>query len=286
MSLASVDGKAKYSAPAAGCAADALLALARSGTDLSVTDLSELTGHTKSLLYRVLAELEPRRYVTRLDSSNYTLGVATVELGGAFAVEMPLMSSVRRVCRWLAELTDETVNLGLLQGEQVLYLIREEGARSVFALSFVGKLLPANAVALGKALLAEHPDDHVRQIFAAQLKDHGALTALTEGTITDLDDLVAELGRVREQGHAEEHGETVAGRCCIAVTAPFGQQRDTRTVGLSVSMDEKRFDEARHLVLNGLRDARDQIAREVRGRAAIGEQTSPAEIMLGGMSQW
>ena len=69
-------------------------------------------------------------------------------------LKMPLMSSVRRVCRWLAELTDETVNLGLLQGEQVLYLIREEGARSVFALSFVGKLLPANAVALGKALLA------------------------------------------------------------------------------------------------------------------------------------
>ena len=98
--------------------------------------------------------------MTKLDSGHYTLGLATVELGGAFALQMPLMSSVRRVCRWLAQQTEETVNLGILQGDQVLYLVREEGGRSVFALSAVGRLLPASAVALGKALSwRSKPDD-------------------------------------------------------------------------------------------------------------------------------
>jgi DNA-binding IclR family transcriptional regulator len=277
--------KPRYSAPAAGCAADILLALARQGVELSLNDLSEQTGHTKSLVYRVLAELEPRRYVTKLDSGHYTLGLATVELGGAFAVQMPLMSSVRRVCRWLARLTEETVNLGVLQSDQVLYLVREEGGRSVFALSTVGKLLPANAVALGKALLALHTDDRVRRLFAPQLEEQGQLTAITENTITRLDDLVSELARVRATGHAEEHGESVPGRCCIAVTAPFGQL-EGRAVGISVSMDEGRFDEARDAVLNGLREARDQIAREVRGRAAVGDEASGADLMIGGMSHW
>jgi DNA-binding IclR family transcriptional regulator len=277
--------KPRYSAPAAGCAADILLALARQGVELSLNDLSEHTGHTKSLVYRVLAELEPRRYVTKLDSGHYTLGLATVELGGAFAVQMPLMSSVRRVCRWLARLTEETVNLGVLQSDQVLYLVREEGGRSVFALSTVGKLLPANAVALGKALLALHTDDRVRRLFAPQLEEQGQLTAITENTITRLDDLVSELARVRATGHAEEHGESVPGRCCIAVTAPFGQL-EGRAVGISVSMDEGRFDEARDAVLNGLREARDQIAREVRGRAAVGDEASGADLMIGGMSHW
>lgn len=283
MSVASA--KPKYSAPAAGCAADILLALARRGMKLSVSDLSEYTGHTRSLVYRTLAELEPRRYVTKLDSGEYTLGLATVELGGAFALHMPLMSSIRRVCRWLAKLTEETVNLGVLQGDQVLYLVREEGGRSVFALSTVGKLLPANAVALGKALLALNTDDRVRSIFAPQLEDQGQLTAITEKTITRLDDLLPDLARVRALGHAEEHGEVVAGRCCMAVTAPFGAVEE-RAVAISVSMDEARFHEAREAVLNGLREARDQIDREVRGRAAVGDEASGTDLMIVGMSQW
>ncbi len=283
MSVAPV--KTKYSAPAAGCAADILLALARRGEELSIGELSEQTGHSKSLVYRVLAELEPRRYVTKLETGHFTLGLATVELGGAFAVQMPLMSSLRRVCRWLAELTGETVNLGVLQGAHVLYLVREEGQRSVFLLSSVGKLLPANAVALGKAMLALYDDERVREIFHEQLEEHGQLTAITKETITGLDDLIAELARVRAAGHAEEHGEAVGGRCCVAMTAPFGQLED-RALGISVSMDEARFGAAREGVLKGLEDARDQIAREVRGRAAVGVDTSATELMIGGMSHW
>jgi DNA-binding IclR family transcriptional regulator len=275
----------RYSAPAAGCAADILIALARRGMALSVNDLAEHTGHTKSLVYRTLAELEPRRYVTKLDTGHYTLGTATVELGGAFALQVPLIASVRGVCRWLAKLTEETVNLGVLQGDQVLYLVREEGGRSVFALSTVGKLLPANAVALGKALLALNTDARVRDIFAAQLEQHGQLTAITQNTRTGLDDLISQLARVRALGHAEEHGEAVAGRCCMAVTAPFGG-REQRAVGISVSMDETRFQQAHEAVLNGLREARDQISREVRGRAAVGDEASGTNLMIGGMSPW
>lgn len=285
MKPASIEDKSRYSAPAAGCAADVLLAMARTGAELSVADLASRTGHTKSLVYRVLAELERRRYVVRLESGTYSLGLATVELGGAFAAQMPLMSSMRGVCRWLAGLTEETVNLGILQGDHVLYLMREEGGRSVYALSFVGKLLPANAVALGKALLAVHPDDRVREIFTDQLNAEGHLAALTEDTITTLDELNENLAQVRRHGYAEEHGEAVVGRCCMAVTAPFGEHPD-RTVGIGVSMDAARLHEAHDVVLGGLQEARDQIAREVLGRAAIGEEASRTELLIGGMTQW
>jgi DNA-binding IclR family transcriptional regulator len=285
MSIAPAPDRSRYSAPAAGCAADILLALARTGSALSIGELAQQTSSTKSLVYRVLAELERRRYVARLDDGTYSLGLATVELGGAFTVQMPLMASVRRVCRWLADLTEETVNLGILQGDHVLYLMREEGGRSVYALSFVGKLLPANAVALGKALLAVLPSERVREVFAEQLESEGRLAALTENTITTLEELAEDLERTRERGYAEEHGEAVAGRCCMAITAPFGA-RSRATVGIGVSMDAGRRDELHHVVLSGLREARDQIAREVSGRAAIGEEASRIELMIGGMTNW
>lgn len=285
MSLTPVEARSRYSAPAAGCAADVLLTLARTGAPLTIGQLAASTGATKSLVYRVLAELERRRYVTRLEDGTYSLGLATVELGGAFAAQMPLMTSVRRVCRWLADFTEETVNLGVLQGDHVLYLMREEGGRSVYALSFVGKLLPANAVALGKALLARLAPERVPEIFARQLQTEGRLAALTEDTITSPEDLMEDLARVRQRGYAEELGEAVGGRCCMAVTAPF-DDRSQSAVGIGVSMDASRRDELHDLVLAGLRDARDQISREVLGRAAIGEETSRTELLIGGMTQW
>jgi DNA-binding IclR family transcriptional regulator len=283
MNQPSGNGKPKYSAPAAGCAADLMLALARGDSELSINELAGRTGCTKSLVYRVLTELEARDLVSKLDNGNYGLGLAVVELGGAFSASVPLMSSVRGVCRRLADLTGETVNLGILQGDQVLYLMREEGARSVFAVSHVGKLLPANAVALGKALLALKSDDAVAETFAERLAREGQLSALTPKTITTLDELISELARVREQGHAEEHGEAVIGRCCIAATAPF-DQHNIASVAISVSMDETRFRETRETMLGALLQARDQVARQARGRAAIGEAPSRTEVVIGGLS--
>src|SRR5919106_1082271 len=249
MSNNRADGKPRYSAPAAACAADLLLVLARSESALSIAQLSERAGYTKSLVYRVLGELEARDYVSRLPDGGYWLGLAVVELGGAFTASVPLMSSVRRVLRRLADLTEETVSLGMLQGDQALYLMREEGARSVFAVSHVGKRLPANAVALGKTL----------------------------------DALLDDLARVRERGHAEEHGEAVRGRCCVAATAAFHQQ-GIDNVAISISMDEARFHPARESILEALLKARDQVAREAHGRAAIGEAPSPSEVVMGGLS--
>jgi DNA-binding IclR family transcriptional regulator len=278
MSTNAPNGKPKYSA--AGCAADILLALARDQTELSVKQLAERTGCTKSLVYHVLAELESRDYVMKLANGDHSLGLAVVELGGAFSVGVPLMASVRRVCRRLAHVTGETVNRGILQGDQVLYLMREEGARSVFAVSHVGKLLPANAVALGKALLALRTDDEVRATFAGQLAAHGQLSSLTQKPITTVDALIEDLARVRTEGHAEEHGEAVAGRCCVAVTAPF-EQHNINSVAVSVSMDETRFHQTCDVMLASLLQARDQVSREARGRAAIGETPSRTEVVMG-----
>jgi DNA-binding IclR family transcriptional regulator len=260
-----------------------LLVLARSDSALSIAELSERTGYTTSLVYRVLGELEARDYASKRPNGGYSLGLAVVELGGAFTASVPLMSSVRGVLRRLADVTEETASLGILQGDQVLYLMREEGARSVFALSRVGKRLPANAVAIGKALLAEKTDAEIRATFAASLDGDGELAALTPTTITSLDALLDDLAHVRERGHAEEHGEAVRGRCAVAATAAFHQQ-GIDNVAISISMNEARFDLAHASILENLLEACDRVAREARGRAAIGEPQSPPEVVVGGLS--
>jgi hypothetical protein len=71
----------------------------------------------------------------------------------------------------------------------------------------------------------------------------------------------------------------------MVVTTPFGGL-ERRAVGISVSMDEARFQEAREAVLKGFRDARDQISHGVCGRATVGDEASGTDLIIGGIPPW
>jgi DNA-binding IclR family transcriptional regulator len=253
----------RYSAPAAACAADVLLALAREGP-ATLPQLVGRTGATRSLVYRVLAELQQRRCVARARDGRYSLGVATIELGGAYARGVPFMEAVRAVLRELAHASGETASLGTLRGGDVLYLMREEGERSVYAVSGPGKLLPANATALGKALLARQPDEAVK----ARLAEVGELPRLTDRTIAAVDDLLADLEKTRRRGWALEEGEAVPGRCCVAVAVGCtAWGLDDLAVGLS--MEQSRHDDEGDELIRVVRESGARIEREIEGRASI-----------------
>jgi DNA-binding IclR family transcriptional regulator len=266
----------RYSAPAAGCAADALLALARDGA-ATLPELAARTGATRSLLYRVLAELERRQCVARIGDGRYSLGVAAVELGGAYAREVPFMDSLRRVLRELAHASGETASVATLRGEQVLYLMREEGERSIFAVSAPGKLLPANATGVGKALLARQSDEDV----LARLGANRELPRLTERTIVDLEELLADLRKTRERGWALEDGEAVRGRCCIAVAITCSAS-GLDDLAVSLSMEQVRLRDEGPELLRLVTETGARIEREVQARhetgATPGGDTPLAEI--------
>jgi DNA-binding IclR family transcriptional regulator len=263
----------RYSAPAAACAADVLLALAREGA-ATLPELAGRTGATRSLVYRVLAELERRQYVARGHDGRYALGVATMELGGAYAREVPFMDSVRRMLRELAHASGETASLGTLRDRDVLYLMREEGERSIFAVSAPGKLLPANATALGKALLARQTDDAV----AERLASH-ELPRLTDRTIATVGELLVDLGHTRQRGWALEEGEAIRGRCCVAVAVTCAVQGlDDLAVGLS--MERARLHKEGRDLVGVVVESGARIEREVQARIDPGAAGSEALVEI------
>jgi IclR family transcriptional regulator, blcABC operon repressor len=253
----------RYSAPAAACAADVLLSLAREGP-AALPQIVLRVGATRSLVYRVLAELEQRQCVARTGDGRYSLGVAAIELGGAYARGVPFMESVRGVLRELAHASGETASLGTLRGGGVLYLMREEGERSVFAVSGPGKLLPANATALGKALLARHQDEGVKRRLARYIE----LPRLTDRTIATVDELLVDLAQTRQRGWALEEGEAVPGRCCVAVAMGcMAWGLDDLAVGLS--MEQSRLHDEGEALVRLVVESGARIEREIDGRTAV-----------------
>ena len=71
-----------YAAPAAACAAEVLLALAKAPEPLSMSALAKMTGRTKSLVFRVIRELEVTDCVRVSEDGRYSLGISALELGG------------------------------------------------------------------------------------------------------------------------------------------------------------------------------------------------------------
>jgi DNA-binding IclR family transcriptional regulator len=130
--------------------------------------------------------------------------------------------------RKLLETFRETVNLGVLYQGEVVYLQILESTRSMRMSAQPGQRNPVHCTALGKALIAYLPEADLQAIVALR-----GLPALTPRTITTLEQLQAELARVRSRGYAIDDIENEKGVRCVA--APIFNHQDEVIAAISLS---------------------------------------------------
>jgi len=194
----------------------------------SLTELSLHTGINKSTALRILAHLEREGYVFRDTRGAYHTGTALLRLGVRSSLEVHLREAAQAPMRELWRITQETVNLGLLDGLEVLYLDSLESPQSFRLVANVGTRAVAYRTALGKAILAFTPPPD-REASLAAFQFH----AFTPRTITTRAQLEAELASVETQGYAIDDEESVLGVRCLA--APIFDTAHAVVAGISIS---------------------------------------------------
>lgn len=254
--------QATYSAPAAACAADVLHALKASDIPLSLAQLERSLSRSKSLIFRVLRELETRELIARDSAGRYRLGIEAFEMGAAYLNQSTYTDVIRRVLEQLARETRDTVNLGVLRGNDVLYVMKFPGASSYVTISRVGGRVPANCVAIGKALLAELSDADIRSRFSHPLPQ------MTEHSVQTVDDLLTEVAYARRNGYAIDREQAALGRCAMAVTAG-ALQPGGDDMAISISTAATDFDLHIQFLLGQLQHARSIIERDREARVAL-----------------
>ena len=216
------------------------LAEAPAGAPLGVSEVARRAGVTKSAAFRILANLERRGYVAKDPvSARYSLGTQLVYLGERSLGAMDLRAAARPSLEALQQRFGETVNLGVREGAEVVYVDMIESSHGLRMAARVGGRDYLHSTALGKAMLAFLPPaerDHLLQM-------RNALPARTERTITDPGKLRAELERVRERGIAEDRDENEVGARCLG--APIFDHRGIVAGAISVSAPDSRLDDAR-----------------------------------------
>ncbi|MFC8344797.1 IclR family transcriptional regulator [Streptomyces sp. NPDC057280] len=179
------------------------LLAARGDRPARLQELADELQVPRSSMYALLQTLISRGWVrTDITGSLYGIGIHALLTGTSYLDSDPRVRVVRPYLDEASDALGETIHLGRLDGRDVAYLATRESHEYLRTISRVGRRLPAHAGALGKALLAEHPD--------ADLPE-GPYEALTSRTRTTREALTADLAETRARGYSVDREEGVPG---------------------------------------------------------------------------
>jgi DNA-binding IclR family transcriptional regulator len=179
---------------------------------LSLIELTERLHQPKSSLYRIILTLEKLGYVTRDDGDGkYCLGYKSLVITRKLLEKSSIrVSSIAEMNR-LVDKYGDTVNLGVLSDNHVLYLEIIEGTNALRMTDTVGSKAPLHASAMGKVIMSYLSKEEVHEILA-KIK----LFSITANTIIVKREFLNELTKIRKQGYALDDQEIVQGARCVA----------------------------------------------------------------------
>ncbi|HHQ4554064.1 TPA: DNA-binding transcriptional regulator KdgR [Aeromonas veronii] len=214
--------------------------------DIGVTELSQRIMMSKSTVYRFLQTMKTLGYVNQEgETDKYTLSLKLFELGGRALEHQDLIQIADVQMHRLGKLTKETLHLGALDENSVVYLHKIDSEYNLRMYSRIGRRCPLYSTALGKVMMAWLPEEEVRSMLAGVTFER-----FTEHTLANVDALLAELAQVRGQGYAEDNEENENGLRCFGV--PIYNRMGRIITGLSLSLPIVRFEESKRAELVSL----------------------------------
>ncbi len=220
----------------------------------SLNDLAQRLDLTRSTAHRLASALVDRGYLAYTPRMGYRLGAKLLELGHVAQGQTDLIQVARPHIETLAASTEDTVHLGVLDGDRALYLDKIPGRRRVSINSRVGDRHRLTSTGLGKALLLDHQATDWKAYLDADLTD-GAPPV-------DGAQWLARMAGYAQAGRAYDLEENEDQIRCVA--APIRDAADRIVGAISVSSAGQYMDDARMNALSAeVRATAQAISREL-----------------------
>jgi DNA-binding IclR family transcriptional regulator len=222
-------------------AAQLLVMVVESDDPVSVGELAERSDLPKSTVSRLVSALERQALVQR-ESSRGPLraGPVLMRMAHRGLTDRDLVELCEPTLARLAELSGETVNLGVPTSLGVEHLAQIDSVHFIGGTNWMGRRVPVHTNALGKVLLA----------FGAARLPRGPLERMTDHTVTDRAVLDRELAAIREAGYAVVVDELEPN--LAAVAAPVRVAGGDVVGAISVSGPDHRLSRERLEDLGGI----------------------------------
>lgn len=180
---------------------------------LSFTEIKDTLNIPKSSLSNLMDDMEGYGYLTRNPSTlRYSKGIKLIENSMLCVKNSDILSDIALELDLVCNQIKETFHAGVLDGTNVVYIGKSSYRSTLSLTSRSGLCAPAHSTAMGRALLAQKTDDEVRAIYEGI-----TLERVTPYTLTNLELLIEELHKVREQGYSKEVQQSCMNASCLSV---------------------------------------------------------------------
>ncbi len=226
--------KSEYTVQAVCNAIDILELLGNSEHELAISEIVSELSLTKSNVNKLLANLERFGYVEHNRyTGNFRLGVKTFQISQTYMNKISLIEVSHYAMQALRDKLNESVYIGVLHGNNVVYLDVIETDEAVRVLPRTGNVGPAYALSIGKAQLSLLDDSDILSRF-------DSFNKYTSKTVDSPEALLEDIKKVRERGYALDLEEYEEGVNCIG--APILNFMGEAIAGISVSAPFSRMD--------------------------------------------
>lgn len=215
-------------------ALDILLLLYNNRDEMGISDIGRELELHKSTVHRTLSTLKEKGFVYKNEENDkYWLGIKVYAMGLLVGEKLSLVDIIKPYSKELYEEFHEVVNVSILDQDvnknyKTIVISKESENKKVLSVNpDVGSSSDAHVSSVGKCLLAFGKDINLEERSDQSLKEY------TKNTITNWDDLLEELEKVRQVGYAIDNEEQEIGLYCIG--APILDRRGNAIASISMS---------------------------------------------------
>lgn len=237
---------------------DVIEALGNGVRKKSISNIADETGLSRAAARRLLMTLAERQFVTT-DGKTFALSPRVLNLGLTYLHTLPFWPYAQPALEELRATTHESCGMAVLDGADIVYVLRVPSRRILAMNANIGTRLPALNVSLGQVLLSDLDDEALKN-FCADTD----FIPRTSKSITSAKTLKPALDQIRSKGYAWVDGELDPAICGIAV--PLRDRAGKIIAAINISLISGAWSEAKarkHLFIP-LRQAAEQIRSAMR----------------------
>ncbi|MFU8882043.1 MAG: IclR family transcriptional regulator [Rhodobacterales bacterium] len=201
---------------------------------LSLADIAQRAGVDRSAAQRIVHTLRALGYIRRDDEDRGFLpGIRILDHTLDFLRMHPLIQHATPVLLDLRRNVRERVDLSLFDGQRVVYAARMQSKRETFYATLVGHSVPTFCSSGGWAIMARLAPDEAREMITASDR-----RPFTPRTLTDPDQIMAEINQTRARGYSVSVEQILLGEVAIGVAVTDAQGRPVGAIHVAGSLSE------------------------------------------------
>ncbi|MCC4310423.1 helix-turn-helix domain-containing protein [Alcanivorax marinus] len=223
---------------------------------MTLSEVAARAGMDRAKARRFLLTLHALGFVKR-SGRQFELTPKVLQLGYAYQASNRYQAVIQQYLQDITAELGESSSLAVLDGEDVVYLIRSAARHRLMAINLsVGTRLPAAYTSMGRVLLARLPEEELNS-YLARVR----LEAFTDASIVDKDALRSEVDQVRARGYSIVDQELDPGLRSVAVPVSAGNGELLGAINVSTNAARVDMETLLEVYLPRLRKAAETVGR-------------------------